>query len=93
MDDGAGMEQKKADQLISCTQSEYAPKKSSKMRALGLRNIAEKLQFVYHKNYEFTVTSDPSFGTVIRIVLPIRTKEMTQENKFISNDPSGSSAL
>lgn len=93
MDDGAGMEQKKADQLISCTQSGYAPKKSSKMRALGLRNIAEKLQFVYHKNYEFTVTSDPSFGTMIRIVLPVRTKEMTQENKFISNDPSGSSAL
>jgi two-component system sensor histidine kinase YesM len=93
MDDGVGMEPELAKQLTDCTTPERIKKKSSQMRAIGLRNIAEKLQFIYHDNYEFTITSDPSYGTLIRIVLPVRTKEDVQLNHFTPYDTKNGGTL
>lgn len=70
-DDGVGMEQRIADQLLSAPTSPETGPGTRKMRSIGIRNIAEKLNFVYQGRHTFRIFSCPGKGTRIQIVIPL----------------------
>lgn len=74
-DDGVGMEQGKADRLISAPEAPALSRGSGKMRSIGIPNIAEKLQFVYPGRHTFQIVSSPGEGTTVRIVIPLHDRE------------------
>ncbi|WP_027630699.1 sensor histidine kinase [Ruminiclostridium cellobioparum] len=71
-DNGIGMEQEKADQLLSRNNLDGSCAAHSKIRPIGIGNVAEKLHFAYGTDYRFTITSNPNLGTAVTIIMPIR---------------------
>jgi two-component system sensor histidine kinase YesM len=71
-DDGVGMSQTEADCLLNLDSAKESACKPSKMRPIGIRNIAEKLHFVYPSRNQFSITSRPGKGVNIIIVFPIK---------------------
>jgi Predicted signal transduction protein with a C-terminal ATPase domain len=72
MDDGVGMPQTEADGLLNLDSAKESHYKPSKMRPIGIRNIAEKLHFIYPASHQFAITSEPGRGTSITIVIPVK---------------------
>lgn len=71
-DDGIGMEQEKANQLLNNSDLEGQSVANSKLRHIGIDNVREKLRFAYGTDYQFTITSSPTLGTCVTIIIPIR---------------------
>ena len=78
-DDGVGMEQEKADRLLSTPSASVIGRDAGELRSIGIRNIAEKLQFVYPGRHTFRIVSRPGEGTTVRIVIPLYRRENLPE--------------
>lgn len=63
-DNGAGMEQEKADEILTYHSSGY-----------GLRNVAERIQVLYGADGQVEITSRVGGGTCVRIRIPKRAEE------------------
>lgn len=63
-DNGAGMEQEKADEILAYHSSGY-----------GLRNVAERIQVLYGDEGKVEITSRVGGGTCVQIRIPRRTEE------------------
>ena len=65
VDNGLGMEQEVADTLL--TSESKIEKKSS---GIGLKNVHERIQIYFGKEYGLEIYSEPDEGTTIRIHMP-----------------------
>lgn len=63
-DNGAGMEQQKADEILTYHSSGY-----------GLRNVAERIQVLYGDEGKVEITSRVGIGTCVQIRIPRRAEE------------------
>lgn len=69
-DDGAGMDQEKADQLLEAGQQEGYP--NLRIGHYAIRNIKERLDLRYgENNYVLKIISNKGEGTKVYIVIPI----------------------
>lgn len=70
-DNGAGMEEETVQRFFS---REPGPVPEGDVSHIGVNNVRMRLKYLYRGNYEMTVDSRKNEGTVIRIVLPIRSE-------------------
>lgn len=69
-DDGAGMDQEKADQLLDANLQDNYP--NLRIGHYAIRNIKERLSLRYgENNYELKIISKKGEGTKVHIVIPI----------------------
>ncbi|MFT3985137.1 MAG: histidine kinase [Lachnospiraceae bacterium] len=69
-DNGIGMEQAYADQLLSA-QTDTDADRRARIRPIGINNIADRLQYLFSGTHTFTIKSRPGSGTVITIRIPL----------------------
>lgn len=75
IDNGLGMPQKQADALLT----EEAPRARGKGSGIGLKNVQERIQLYFGKDYGLAIYSEPDEGTTARIHLPLKTLEELDE--------------
>lgn len=78
-DNGVGMEQSYADQLL-LSPADTTANYGSKIRPIGINNIADRLRYLFPDRHEFTIHSQPGNGTVITLLLPFVTNPDVFEN-------------
>lgn len=83
-DDGVGMEQSYADQLLH-SQTDSDAVRRARVRPIGINNIAERLNYLFGKQQSFTIESSPGNGTRITIIIPLVTDPDTYESKFVTH--------
>ena len=66
-DNGVGMEQEKADEILTYQSSGY-----------GIRNVCERIQVLYGEAGTMKVTSSPGQGTEVKIRIPKKAGKKTQ---------------
>ena len=69
-DDGVGMEQEKADQLLM-----ENVKVRGSMRTIGLANIKNRIHHIYGDKYGIRISSSPGAGTTVTMEIPARLYE------------------
>jgi len=67
-DDGVGMEKTVLQNLFTLDQNIKA---SNQTRSIGIKNIKERLQYLYGDRYQLTVLSNPGSGCEVMIRLPL----------------------
>lgn len=65
IDNGLGMKQEVCDALLT-----YDSKTKRKGSGIGLKNVHERIQLYFGKNYGIEIYSEPDEGTTIRIHMP-----------------------
>lgn len=76
IDNGLGMPQEVADKLL--TNESNSQKKGS---GIGLRNVHERIQLYFGKDYGLQIYSEPDEGTTIRVNMPSIDFYSIKENK------------
>lgn len=76
IDNGLGMPQEVADKLL--TNESNSQKKGS---GIGLRNVHERIQLYFGKDYGLQIYSEPDEGTTIRVHMPCIDFYSIKENK------------
>ena len=66
-DDGKGMSEDEREKVLSGV----TLVKGSRMRPVGLKNVQERLQILYHESYSFNIISAQNCGTTVYIKLGI----------------------
>lgn len=77
-DDGVGMEQEYAEQLLHSSTGKDADKRA-RVRPIGINNIAERLEYLFHDQHKFCIQSSPGVGTRVIIYLPLVSRPETEE--------------
>lgn len=83
-DDGIGMEQSYADQLLH-SQTDTDAVRRARIRPIGINNIAERLIYLFGDQHSFTIESHPGNGTKITIKIPIVTNPDSYHVSFPVN--------
>lgn len=69
IDNGLGMPQEQADLLLM---EDNTTRKRGKGSGIGLKNVQERIQLYFGKEYGLAIYSEPDEGTTARIHLPAR---------------------
>ena len=64
IDDGAGMPQSKADELLAGPPDEDS-------RSIGIRNVNARIHLLFGEQYGVKIFSEPGHGTSVKVTLPI----------------------
>ena len=64
IDDGAGMPQSKADELLAGPPDEDS-------RSIGIRNVNARIRLLFGEQYGVKIFSEPGHGTSVKVTLPI----------------------
>lgn len=75
-DNGRGMTQQKTAQLQEDLQSTDTTEKS-----IGLINVHQRIRLFYGDEFGVRISSRPSVGTIVEIILPVRTESENMEEK------------
>ncbi len=77
-DDGVGMEQDYACRLLDSSTVKDADRRA-RVRPIGINNIAERLEYLFHDRHAFYIQSSPGAGTRITIQIPLVSRTETEE--------------
>ena len=84
-DNGQGMEKNELEELVDSLDKEIDfPADTSSNHSIGIRNVQQRIQSYYGKEYGLTIDSFPGPGTLIDIALPYGKKPAlpcTEQNK------------
>ena len=88
MDNGIGMDQEALEKIQELLQGDDPGIKNEyNWQSIGMKNIHDRLRFLYGEKYGIQVTSNPNVGTIISVRMPvIRDGEKVENDK---NDHSG----
>lgn len=84
MDNGAGISSGALQQLRELLEGD-APgiRNQDDWQSIGLKNVHDRLRFLFGEEYGADITSTPGIGTMIRLTMPCRQEEdRTDENDF-----------
>lgn len=70
-DNGMGMRPEVAEQLLE----EHRPAINTKGSGIGVRNVHQRIQLTFGRQYGLTIQSEPDEGTLVRIHLPALDEE------------------
>ena len=73
-DNGLGMRPEVAEQLLE----EYRPAINTKGSGIGVRNVHQRIQLTFGRQYGLTIQSEPDEGTLVRIHLPALDEEASR---------------
>ena len=74
-DNGLGMRPEVAQQLLSRNRPDVRTKGSG----IGVRNVHERIQLTFGKEYGLTIESEPDEGTLVRIRIPVLDEESVKQ--------------
>lgn len=80
MDDGVGMDEEqlaKMEQLLNG--DAIGIKDEYNWKSIGLKNVHDRIRYLYGEEYGVKVTSSPGFGTIVRLLLPLMEGEITYD--------------
>ena len=76
MDDGVGMDESQLAQMKALLDSdEIGVKDEYNWKSIGLKNVNDRIRYLYGEEYGVKVTSSPGFGTIVRLLLPLNQGE------------------
>ena len=73
-DNGLGMRPEVAEQLLE----EHRPAINTKGSGIGVRNVHQRIQLTFGRQYGLTIQSEPDEGTLVRIHLPALDEEASR---------------
>lgn len=83
MDDGVGMDEEQLAQMKKLLAGDaIGIKDEYNWKSIGLKNVHDRIRYLYGEEYGVKVTSSPGFGTIVRLLLPL----MEGENTYDQND-------
>lgn len=72
MDNGIGMDKAAMDKIMLLFGSDDPGIKNEyNWQSIGLKNVHDRIRFLYGEEYGIRITSTPSVGTMVRILLPL----------------------
>ena len=74
-DNGLGMRPEVAQQLLSRNRPDIRTKGSG----IGVRNVHQRIQLTFGKEYGLTIESEPDEGTLVRIRIPVLDEESVKQ--------------
>lgn len=76
MDNGVGMDQDSIDKILQLLQGD-APgiKNQYNWQSIGLKNVHDRIRYLYGEEYGIQITSTVGVGTMISVILPWNTEE------------------
>lgn len=83
MDNGVGMSEemlKKQKELLDG--NEPGIKNEYNWQSIGLKNVHDRIRFLYGEDYGIRITSTAGVGTIVQAVMPMRRAEENAENDF-----------
>lgn len=82
MDDGAGMtgEDLKRIEKLFCS-SEPGIRNRDDWQSIGMKNVHDRIRFLYGDGYGINITSTPGVGTMVCIVMPYQEKKEEHGNE------------
>ncbi len=84
MDNGTGMNESELERLrFLLSGNEPGIKNEQNWQSIGLKNVHDRIRYLYGEGFGVEVTSSPSVGTMVRIVMPWKKGEEADG----SNDP------
>ena len=76
MDDGVGMDESQLAQMKELLDSDaIGVKDEYNWKSIGLKNVNDRIRYLYGEEYGVKVTSSPGFGTIVRLLLPLNQGE------------------
>ena len=80
MDNGAGMNGETLQRLRELLEGD-APgiRNQNDWQSIGLKNVHDRLRFLFGEEYGADITSTPGVGTMVRLTMPCRREENTDE--------------
>lgn len=71
MDNGAGMDKKTLEGIENLLMSDKPGiKNKDNWQSIGLKNVHDRIQYLYGEEYGIDITSTPDVGTIVKIVMP-----------------------
>lgn len=72
MDNGIGMDEEAIDKIMRLFESDDPGIKNEyNWQSIGLKNVHDRIRFLYGEEYGIRITSTPAVGTMVRILLPL----------------------
>jgi two-component system sensor histidine kinase YesM len=91
MDNGVGMntvEIEKIQKLLAG--NEPGIKNEYNWQSIGLKNVHDRIRFLYGEEYGISITSTPKMGTIVRLQMPADTQSRADSEKETGNDKDDS---
>lgn len=82
MDNGVGMsgtDLARIERLFAS--SEPGIKNQDDWQSIGLKNVHDRIRFLFGEEYGITLTSTPGVGTMVVIAMPYREKEQEERDE------------
>ncbi len=82
MDNGIGMDREATQKIMGLFESD-APgiKNEYNWQSIGLKNVHDRIRYLYGEEYGIQITSTAAVGTIVRILLPLRGITEKDEDK------------
>lgn len=78
MDDGVGMDEEKIDRLYDLLDSDAVGiKREDNWQSIGLKNVHDRVRYLFGEGHGIQITSSPGVGTLIRINMPYTEEDAT----------------
>ena len=72
MDNGVGMDEEALSKIMELFEGdEPGIKNEYNWQSIGLKNVHDRIRFLYGEEYGIQITSTPAVGTMVRILLPL----------------------
>lgn len=76
MDNGVGMDGEEITKILRLFESdEPGIKNEYNWQSIGLKNVHDRIRFLYGEEYGIRITSTLAVGTMVRILLPLQRNE------------------
>lgn len=83
MDNGAGMSKEMLEKQKKLLEgNEPGIKNEYNWQSIGLKNVHDRIRFLYGESYGIRITSTEGVGTIVQAVMPVRRLEKHAENDF-----------
>ena len=90
MDNGVGMDQKALDKIQELLQGDDPGIKNEyNWQSIGMKNIHDRLRFLYGDKYGIQVTSNPNVGTIVSVRMPVIRGDKTENREFAGWEEKG----
>ena len=90
MDNGVGMDEEEMAKIMRLFESdEPGIKNEYNWQSIGLKNVHDRIRFLYGEEFGIRITSTSAVGTMVRILLPLQKITEKDEDKYDSNDIGG----
>ena len=79
-DDGVGMDEDALNKLYTLLDSDQpGHKENYEWASIGLKNVHDRLRYLYGSDYGITLYSTPGVGTVVKATIPADLQNLAQE--------------